>query len=216
VKKTISTLLALLSLLAVVGCGPTIYVAPDFESYRQVHKTMAILPFQVVIDPNKLPKDYTLEMAADAEKAEGYLLQNQLYVRFLQKQAKNEYTVVFQDVAETVALLSKAGVGYAELSNYSMKELKDILGVDALLSGTVHRSRPMSTTTAVVLGALFGAWGNTNEVVATVSIYDGASAGLLWKYEHKASGSVGSSSEKLAESLMKNISKKFPYKRPTS
>ncbi len=166
------------------------------------------------MDPNKLPKDYTLEMKRDAENAEAYNFQQELYFQFLKRQEKGEYTVEFQDVDKTKALLSKATITNRDLSRYTKEELQAILGVDALVSGTIHRSKPMSTGTAVVLGVLFGAWGNTNEVNVSMNIHDGASGDLLWKYDHKASGSVGSSSEGLAQSLMKNISKKFPYKKP--
>jgi hypothetical protein len=67
------------------ACGPTIYTIPEFEQYRATHKTVAILPFEVIIDPNKLPKDYTLEMKKDAEKAEAYNFQQELYFRFLKR-----------------------------------------------------------------------------------------------------------------------------------
>jgi hypothetical protein len=110
--------------------------------------------------------------------------------------------------------LNKAAITHENLNQYTKEELRNILDVDALISGTIHRSKPMSTGTAVVLGVLFGVWGSTNEVNVSLNIHDGASGELLWKYDHKASGSVGSSSEGLAESLMKNISKKFPYKKP--
>jgi hypothetical protein len=65
----------------------------------------------------------------------------------------------------------------------------------------------------VGLGVLFGAWGSTNKVNVKLNIHEATKGDLVWEYDHEASGSVGSSAEKLAESLMKNVSKKFPYQR---
>jgi hypothetical protein len=88
-----------------------------------------------------------------------------------------------------------------------------MLGVDAMISGTIRRSQPMSTGAAIAVGVLFGVSGETNRVDVNVNLHDGATGKLLWKYDHHESGALGSSSEGLAKSLMKGISKKFPYKR---
>lgn len=205
---------AILLLITIVGCGPTIYLAPTFEEYRTSHQNIAIMPFDVIIDPNKLPNDYTLDMKNDAEEAEAYNFQQELYMRFLKRHEKNEYTIKFQDIDKTNALLKQSGITNTNLKSFTKEQLYRVVNTDVILSGTIHRSKPMSTTGAVVLGVLFGAWGNTNEVNISMNLHDAKSGELLWKYDHKASGSVGSSSEKLAESLMKNVSKKFPYKRP--
>lgn len=213
-KTFIGLSFVLLILLSFLSCGPTIYTAPNFEEFRKNHKTISILPFEVIIDPNKLPKDYDLDMKKNAEEAEAYNFQQELYMRFLEKYEKGEYTIKFQDIAKTNALLNKLNINNFNIKNYTKEELRMILSSDAIISGTIHRSKPMSTGTAIVLGVLFGAWGNTNEVNVSLDLHDGNTGELLWKYDHKASGSVGSSSEKLAESLMKGISKKFPYKNP--
>jgi hypothetical protein len=71
--------------------------------------------------------------------------------------------------------------------------------------------KPMSEGAAVAVGLLVGAWGNTNKIETTINIHDGTSANLLWKYDYEASGSVGSSTTKLVDALMRNAAKKFPY-----
>jgi len=215
VKHIIGGVAGVLLCLVLGGCaGPSIYTAQNFEEYRTVHHTIAILPFQVSIDPKKLPKDFTTEMAEKAEMEEGYNMQQELYMRFLMRQQKGEYTVDFQDVDKTNALLAKSNIAYQQLDELSKEELCQMLSADAIISGSIYRERPMSTGLAVGLGLLFGAWGSTNKVNVTLSIHDRQQGDLVWKYDHEASGSVGSSSEKLAESLMKNVSKKFPYRKP--
>ena len=59
------------------------YLNPQFAELTKDHKTIAILPFKVTIDKNKLPKNVTLEMVAASEKEESVEFQKQLYARFL-------------------------------------------------------------------------------------------------------------------------------------
>jgi len=212
-KLLLGTIVLMMGIYLSDCASPTIYVSPKFEEYKEVHKKVAILPFDVDIDSKKLPKDYTLEMAREAEKDEGYNIQRELYIRFLDRQQRGGYTVEFQDVDKTNALLAKANVKYADLGWHTKDEICRLLEVDAIISGTIHRERPMSTGAAIVTGVLFGFWGSTNKVDVKMNVHESLNGDLVWEYVHEASGSVGSSSEKLAESLMKNISKKFPYKQ---
>jgi hypothetical protein len=89
--------------------------------------------------------------------------------------------------------------------------LATILGVDAVMQDRLNLEKPMSEGAAVAVGLLIGAWGNTNQVNTTINIHDGKSGDLLWKYDYEASGSVGSSTDKLVDALMRNATKKFPY-----
>lgn len=201
------------ALLLAQGCAkPAIYQSPDFQNIRVQHQQIAILPFTITIEAKKLPEGTTPEMLMEMEKDEGYQLQQQVYSSFLTKQSKGEYTIEFLDVDQTNAILSKEGITYETLNQHTKDEIAKLLSADVVFSGTVHRAQPMSTGAAVALGLLVGAWGSTNRVDVNVSIHDGSNAKLLWKYDHTASGSVGSSAEGLAKSLMESISKYFPYK----
>ena len=206
-------LLAVILMICLEGCGPKIYVSPEFQTIRESHHTVAILPFKVNYDAGKLPKDLDEAALAQMQKDESTTFQQELYSRFLEQQAKGEYTIEFQDVDQTNALLSRYGADYDNIDHYTKTELYNMLGADATISGTIRRSRPMSTGAAIATAVLFGIAGETNRVDVNVNLHDGASGKLLWKYDHHESGSLGSSSEGLAKSLMKGISKKFPYKR---
>lgn len=206
-----------LAIFVFVGCAsPTIYTKPEFSDVTKSHRKVAILPFTVNIDSKNQSKDFTVEMARKAEKDEGYLFQQQIYAQFLKQQSKGRYTVDFQDVEYTNFLLRKGGITYENIMNYTKSDLARKLGVDAVISGTIKRTKPMSGTGAAVLGILVGYWGSTNKVDVSLNLYGEKSNDLLWKYDHEASGSVGSSPERLAKSLMKGISKDFPYKRQKS
>lgn len=208
-------LIACLLFACLVSCStPTIYKSNSFQQYQDSHKTVAILPFGVSYDRLKLPKGMTEAAAKEAEKQEGFAMQNELYTRMLNRVQKGEYTVTFQDVAKTNSLISEAGVSYDALKTTDRKKICDLLKVDAVLSGTISREKPMSEGLAVGLGVVFGVWGATNKVNVVLDIHEHGSGEMIWEYSHEASGSVGSSTKSLAESLMKNISKRFPYRRP--
>lgn len=66
---------------------------------------MAIVPFDVTIDPKNMPKDTNLENLKASSIEEGYIFQKQIYSQFLNRYQKGEYTVKFQDVDETNVLL---------------------------------------------------------------------------------------------------------------
>lgn len=195
------------------ACAPTIYVAPEFDKVKSKHDIVAILPFEVQISMKSLPKDVTPEMIREDEQKTGFSMQSHSYTYFLKEQGKNKYTVKFQDIDKTNSLLTKSGLGYNEIKSAGKDEICKILGVDAVISGKVSMDKPMSDGSAIAVGLLFGYWGSTNKVNVSTTIHEHAKGNLLWKYDWVAEGGVGSSSEQLSKSLVKNVSKNFPYKR---
>ena len=69
----------------------------------------------------------------------------------------------------------------------------------------------MSEGGAVALALFTGVWGSTNNTTVTMEIHDKETKKLLWNYNHKVSGSIGSSPASLVDNLMRNASKKMPY-----
>jgi hypothetical protein len=210
-KTYIKQIILLMVMLLYAASCAKIYTSPEFSSARSEHKTVAVLPFEVTIDAKKLPKHMTLETLKELEKDEGFTFQSQMYSRFLENQKKNKYTVQFQDVDRTNSILLRNGVSYENMRIHTKDELAEMLGVDAVVSGHIHRARPMSTGGAIASSLLLGYSGATNRVDMDVAIHSEQTGDLLWKYNHQASGGIGSSSEQLSKSLMKKISRKFPY-----
>lgn len=206
----------LLSVAAITAllfsCGPKIYTSSNFSAALAKHKTVAILPAEVTMQlrPNEAKK-MTAEQLEDITSKTGYDIQEKMYGWFLRRQEKFSYTVKFQDVTKTNALLKQAGISYSDLKTTDRAKLAQILGVDAVLQDRTNMEKPMSEGAAVAVGVLVGAWGATNKVNTTINIHDGKSGDLLWKYDYEASGSVGSSPTRLVDALMRNASKKFPY-----
>lgn len=208
--RKLSFLLALVAMVTFSSCGPTIYKADSFETSRAKIKSVAILPFGCSIDAKRLPKNVTIETLKASEQKTGYDVQGNVYTYFLQR--NKEYTIEFQDIDQTNAILKKANISYEDILLKDKGEICSLLGVDAVVTGKISMSKPMSEGAAVAVGLLVGAWGATNKSDVALTIHD-KNAKLQWRYDYQAAGSVGSSSENLAKALMRNASKKFPYKR---
>ena len=202
--------MSLIFLLA--SCGPKIYKSSEFDATFAKHRIVAILPADVTsrLRPNEAKK-VSVEQLEDMNEKTGYDIQDKMYSWFLRRSEKYKYTVTFQDISRTNSLLKKAGIDYKDIDSRDKAELAKLLGVDAVIQNRSSMDKPMSEGAAVALGVLVGVWGNTNNVQTAINIYDGKTGHLLWKYDYQASGSVGSSTTRLVDALMRNASKKFPY-----
>jgi hypothetical protein len=209
--KRISLLVVTVTLF-MAACGPKIYKSDNFGAALARHKTVAILPAEVTIQlrPNEAKK-VTAQDMNDMQTKSAYDIQDKMYGWFLRRSDKFHYTVTFQDINKTNAKLKDAGIAYEDLRSKDRGDLARILGVDAVMQGKTVSEKPMSEGAAVAVGVIFGAWGSTNKVQTAINIHDGKSGELLWKYDYEASGSIGSSTTRLVDALMKNATKKFPY-----
>ncbi|HVG16554.1 MAG TPA: hypothetical protein VM935_16390 [Chitinophagaceae bacterium] len=200
------------TVLVFISCGPKIYKSEDFSNALQKHKTVAILPAEVNMQlrPNQT-KNLTAQQIQEMSNRTAIDIQEKMHGWFLRRGSKYQYTVTFQDPTKTNAKLKDAGLKYFDLKSTDRAEIAKILGVDAVMQDRVIMEKPMSDGAAIAVGLLVGAWGATNKVETTINIHDGDSGNLLWKYDYEAAGSVGSSTAKLVDALMRNASKKFPY-----
>lgn len=196
----------------ICSCGPKIYTSSTFSAALAKHKTVAILPADVTIQlrPNE-SKKLTAEQMADLVNKTGYDIQDKMYGWFLGRMDKFQYTVTFQDINKTNSRLKEAGIKYEDMKSQDRSALAKILEVDAVMQARTFSEKPMSEGAAVAVGVIFGMWGSTNIVQTAINIHDGKSGELLWKYDYEASGSVGSSSTRLVDALMRNATRKFPY-----
>lgn len=68
----------------------------------------------------------------------------------------------------------------------------------------------MSEGASIAL-AFFGVWGSTNSAVINMSVHNAEDGILLWNYNKKVKGSLGSSSEDLINVLMRKASRRLSY-----
>jgi hypothetical protein len=126
----------------------------------------------------------------------------------LKRKMQGRIAQEIHDIETTNIKLKKAG--YPE-TLLSPDEMCKILGVDGVLGSNYALSKPMSDGAAVAMTLLVGFGGATNEVRVSLNIRDCSTPKLIWNYDHKFSGSMGSSPSRLVDNLMKNASKKMPY-----
>mgnify|MGYP006294058143 CR=1 FL=1 len=148
------------------------------------------------------------EAIIEQQKTESLNFQMEIYSWMLKRKMQGKITKEIQQIETTNAKLKKTG--YPE-NPLTTAELCEVLGVDGTMTSNFGLSKPMSDGAAIAVGLLVGAWGSTNEVRATLSINDCENKKLIWNYEHKLSGSVGSSTSRIVDQLMRQASRKMPY-----
>jgi hypothetical protein len=200
--------------LSLGGCAThQAYLNPQVASTISAHRRVAVLPFLVSISRENMPKALTSEDLVRMEKEEGLALQRQLHAELLRRAGR--YTVEFQDVSQTNLLLNRAGISQDSLYGRTREELAELLGVDAVISGSIHRFKPMSGGEAYLMGFLCGGMcmGETNRVGVELQLHDRSDGGLLWNYSQTDVGYLFSSPEKMARQLMSNVARRLPYRR---
>ncbi len=205
-------LVTLLPLLA--GCA-TVYTDPDFPVYQDQHGTIAILPFDVTINPERRwsVSQNQIDLMA-SEQAESF--QRALYTQYLQGHQRGRYAIEFQDISETNTLLTRsAGTRskQALLASMTKSEICDALKVDAVISGEMVLTKPMGTLESIAAWHFLKVPGTTNEVHVNTSIHEGNKGKLIWNYEFAQQGSHWSSVESIAKQLIRGTARSFPYRR---
>jgi len=196
--------LAVISALMFSSCAKIFY-SPDAYTLARDQKIIAIIPPAVSIAANK-----KIDAAAmiEQQKTESINFQKEMYSWMLKRKMQGNIIQEIQEVETTNALLKKAGYPENPLTS---AELCSVLGVDGIMTSNYSLSKPMSDGAAVAVALLIGAWGSTNEVIVSLSINDCMNKKLIFNYDHKYSGSLGSSPARLVDALMRQASKKMPY-----
>lgn len=192
--------------LILMSCGPTIYLAPGGSQIAASHRTVAIMPPTVSIAASK---KMSADAMKEAQKTESINFQQEIYAFMLKRKGQGKFFIDIQDVETTNALIAKATLNGDILTTSDYCEL---LGVDGLITSNFAMTKPMSAGAAAALYVVTGGIGSTNTVTTTLSIKDCQSSSLIWKYDYKYSGGLGSSPATLVEGLMRNASNRMPYK----
>lgn len=202
--KTTQLSALLLVLFVFSGCAK-IYYSPDARVRARAHKVIAIVPPKVSIAATK---KIEAEAMKEQQRTESINFQKEMYSWMLRRKMQNKILVEIQDIETTNAKLARVGYDASPLSPAEMCEL---LGVDGIITSNFALSKPMSDGAAIALGLIGGVWGATNNTTVTLEIHDLETRKLLWNYNHKLSGSVGSSPATLVDNLMRNASNQMPY-----
>lgn len=190
-----------------------LYENPQFDQIAKSHKIIGILPFTATVELRpKQREKMTAEEFLKLEKNEGKSIQTAMYSWFLKRKKRGDLqNTEVQDPNKTTALLGKKSITQENIKDFTPEELAKILGVDAIISGTYKTNKPMSEGVSVAIGLVFGAFGTTNSATVNMSVHNATDGVLLWNYNKKVRGSIGSSPDDLINTLMRKASRRLSY-----
>jgi hypothetical protein len=213
IKILISTLflfIAVTTFAQFEGAKQT-YSAPNLKSELAKQKIVAILPFETSITYKRTPKNYDSSANKNEELSIAKNLQESMFTYLLRKADK--YSVTFQDVNRTNALLKSKGL-YNQLDVITADSLCKILGVDAIIKCNYSYEKTASEAGAIAKTIMFGGIGSkTGSGALTMQIYNGADGNLLWRFYKAMNDDVMSSTDQLMERMMRKVSPNFPYEK---
>lgn len=201
--------------LASANAQTRLFVDPEFQRIGNNHKIIAVIPFRVSISLR--PKQMEVLKEGQLEKMqedESRNIQMALYAWFLKRRQQGKMWVDIQDASTTTAILSKSGINYSNIDNYTPEEIARLLNVDAIVRGTFDTDKPMSEGASLALGLLVGFWGATNQTTINMFIHNAEDGKVLVNYNKGVAGSVGSTSDQLINVVMRKASRRIPYTKP--
>lgn len=187
------------------------YSAPNLKTELAKQKLVAIVPFETSITYKRIPKNYDSSANKNEELSIAKDLQQSMFTYLLRKSDK--YTVTFQDVNRTNALLKSKGV-YNQTDILTADSICKILGVDAVIKCRYAYEKTASEAGAIVKTLLIGGMGSkTGSGALTMQIYNSTDGNLLWRFYKAMNDDVMSSSDQLMERMMRKVSRNFPYEK---
>lgn len=185
-----------------------LFSIPNLKEVIAIHKTVAILPLKATIGYKRLPKGFDAEGNKLEEQKTGISMQQGMYTYLLRK--SDEYTVNFQDVERTNALLKKAGV-FEKIDDQLPEDLCKILGVDAVIKSSYAYEKTGSEAGAIAKALVFGSGGATASGDLVLQIYNGTDGNLLWRFYKQMNEGVFSAGNELMVRMMAKVARNFPY-----
>ena len=156
-----------------------VYVGSGLPELVSTAKIVAILPFKANISYKRMPKGTTVESIKEEEKVLTTTMQQGMLTYLLRK--SDDYTVKFQDVERTNALLKKAGV-YEDTDAVLADSLCKILGVDAVIKSTWTYEKTGSEAGAIALSLVVGVNKKVGSGGLTLQIYGAKDGELAWRF----------------------------------
>ena len=191
--------------------GKQTYSSPNLKEEINKQKLVAILPFETAITYKRPPKNYDSSANKNEEINIAKNLQQSMYTYLLRK--ADRYSVSFQDVDRTNALLKSKGV-YGKIDELTQDSICKILAVDAVIKCRYSYEKTASEAGAIAKTLLLGSMGSkTGSGALTMQIYNGSDGNLLWRFYKAMDDNVFGSTDQLMERMMKKVARNFPYEK---
>jgi hypothetical protein len=207
------------------------YTNTNFENLSASHKTIAVLPANVILTGTK-PKKMTDADILKQETAESLGFQQSLYNNILRhaNSKKYETNIQVQPLEKTSELLKKENILFSDIASTSDETLCKLLNVDAVVRLRVQKTRYISGLASfgadVLNDILFDKIGvfipgtttptpnapsKTNDVVAACSVQ--SNGVVLWNDNYAAAADWKNSPNDIVESITNSFGKHFPYRK---
>ena len=208
-KRRTAILILVFILVSIKSFGQkNIYESARFESLSQDHKVLAIIPF---ITHLELEEELSREERSELEEQEGYEVQNALETYFGRGTKRKKFSVDFQNIQNTNAVLAQNSINYSNIDTYTVKQLCELLEVDGIISGNMDLNILLSEGVPTEFSLMDYIRGDANYGRIGIKISDGASGKLLWKYEKEITKKSGRNTIELIDKMMKKAARRFPY-----
>jgi hypothetical protein len=186
------------------------FKSPNLKGLIANAKIVAILPFKANISYKKMPKGVTVENIKEEEKISSTSMQEGMYTYLLRK--ASDYSVSFQDVGRTNALLKKAGI-YDNLDEILPDSICRVLNVDAVIKSNWTYEKTGSEAAAIITGLAFGVSKGVATGSLILQVYGAKDGELAWRFYKEMNEYASSSANQVMERMMLKVGRNFPFKK---
>lgn len=218
---------ALLLLPFLISCK-SYFLATDFDTRTANHKTVAVLPFEMIFTGVK-PEKLTNEDMQIIEEGESKAFMISFYNEILRstRGGKKPIRVDVQHFDKTLSILKTNNIDIRSSWKEDPGKLAKILGVDAVIKTRVEKHRLMSDLASYgidlgtrILGILsdYKIWlwlppnlAKSKEVKSSSSLLDNGGA-TLWSIAYDIDADWRSPANEIIDQINRKSAKHFPYR----
>ena len=208
----------------------TAYIVSNFDARTAAHKTVAVLPFEMIFS-GKMPEQLSVAELEKIKDAESKAFMISFYNEILRstKGGKKPIRVDIQHYDKTLNLLNANGIDIRSAWNEDPGKLTTILGVEAVVKARIEKHRLMSDLASygidlgvhiisVISDNALWFWmphelTKSKEVKTSYSLLDKQGA-VLWSIAFNIEADWREPANHIIDNINRKSAKTFPYRKP--
>jgi hypothetical protein len=205
------------------------YIAHDFNQRTANHRTIAIVPMEMIFTGNT-PRNLSADDIRKIEEGESRAFMISMYNEILRstKAGTKPIRVSVQAVNNTLNILQGAGISIRDSWKMSSVQLAQILGVDAVVQGSITKKRYLSDLasfgidlgTQIIDAITGGALGTnvpteatrTNDIRASYTLSSAGDGTTLFSQAFEFEADWNTTAEEIITFTNRRFAKNFPYR----
>lgn len=213
--------------LSVIGCARPFY-SVNFEEKTADHKTIAVVPIEMIFT-GQIPKDWTNSDVVRVEEAESQAFQISFHNEILRstKSGKKPIRVDLQHYKKTLQLLENNSIGIRDSWKRTPEELARTLGVDAVVTARIQKTRFMSDLESygidvatelvnILSDYKLAPWipvsSQSKEIKGDYAVINGADGTTLWSITFTVPGDWRQPANQIIDNISRRAARNFPYR----